>query len=182
MTAALIMTPAIVLLLAGVSHLTKFSATANSVARHRLIQPRFTIIAVAGLALVESAVGGGTVAAVLMQSSTQRRWAFACVVVLVSLSAYAHLAAVRQADPDLPCACGMGEAPLGMWATLRPAMLAVLAALGGLLVPATDGWLQRPLHEQAIVICAGLSLSITMTLLPATRAPLPTGRALEYVR
>lgn len=182
MSAALLLTAATVLLLAGVAHLRGFSSTAGSVVRHGLIPPRFGTVVVAGLALIECVVGGGTIVAVMVDSNTQRLWALICVVVLLCLSAYAHVAAARQSAPGVPCACGIGEAPLGIWATLRPAMLAALAAVGGLAVPITDGWLQRPLHEQGILICAALSLSIAVTLLPAARASLSTGKALEQVR
>lgn len=182
MSAALLVTAAAVLLLAGLAHLVGFAATVRSVVQQGLVPRRFAAVVVAGLALVECVVGAGTLVSVVLNSPNQRLWAALCVVLLLSLAGYAHQAAARRSDPDALCACGIGEAPLGIWTTLRPLMLAALAAVGGLAAPATQGWLQRPVYEQVILVCAALSLSIAVTLLPPARAALAASNGSGRVR
>lgn len=82
-----------------------------------------------------------------------------------------YLARVLRATRGrvVPCACGLGEAPVSRTAVLRGGILTVLAVLGG----ATAGtWTLAgaPAAEAGVALAAMLVLALSTALLPAARA------------
>lgn len=69
----------------------------------------------------------------------------------------------------VPCACGLGEAPVSQTAVLRGGILTAMALLGG----ATGGsWTLAgaPAQEAGVTLAAMLVLGLAVALLPAARA------------
>lgn len=69
----------------------------------------------------------------------------------------------------VPCACGLGEAPVSRTAVLRGGILTAMALLGG----ATGGsWslAAAPAQEAGVALAAMLVLGLAVALLPAARA------------
>src|SRR5699024_3285034 len=69
----------------------------------------------------------------------------------------------------VPCACGLGEAPVGRSAILRAGILTVLSVAGA---STATGWaiLSAPAPEILVTVAAMLVLALATALLPAARA------------
>lgn len=172
MTDALLVAVAGVLIASGVAHAAHFGRSRAGVHDHRLVPAGLAGPLVAALLATEMVLGVGTLFAVVTGSSAQLVWGLLCAVVFVAFTAYVHLAWLRRTRRDVMCACGVGEAPLGLWVTLRSGLLAVMALSGAVFASSDVGWLDRPTFEVTILVSAALALSIAVTLLPAARAPL----------
>ena len=128
-----------------------------------------------GLPLVEVAVA----VALLLDLATG--WAATYVIgltaaaLLAAMTLYVHVAASRSEGRTVPCGCGVGEAPLGLWVTVRSALLTALA-LGGALTVRDGPTLARPAEELVVMAAAVLALSICLGALPAARARIEVAR------
>ncbi|GGK58134.1 MauE/DoxX family redox-associated membrane protein [Ornithinimicrobium pekingense] len=95
----------------------------------------------------------------------------AAAALLLALTAYLRrvLAVSRSAGRPVPCACGLGEAPVGPSTVARAAILTLMATVGGL---TANGWSApaAPLPEVLVVLAAALVLAVGTSLLPAARA------------
>lgn len=156
----------------GLAHLVHFERSRAAVAVQHVVSTALSGPLVAALAVAELALGGGTLVAVTSGSSSQTVWGLLCASLFVAFGGYAHLAWLRRTHRDVQCACGVGEAPLGLWVTLRSGLLAALALVGALFASPGGAWLDRPAFELMILGCAAMAMSVAVTLLPAARAPL----------
>lgn len=177
MSGAFLVAIAAVLLASGVAHLVHFTSSRATVADQHVVPVHLAGPLVAVVVVLELVLGGGTLGAVLTGSSGQRVFGLLCAALFVAFAGYTHLAWLRRTDRDVLCACGVGEAPLGFWVTLRSGLLAGLAICAAVFASASTAWFERPAFEQIVMACAALSLSIAVTLLPTARAPLTTVRA-----
>lgn len=75
----------------------------------------------------------------------------------------------HTAGAVVPCACGLGEAPVNQSAVLRSGLLAALSLLGAL---TANGWAiaTAPVEEAVVALAAALVLALATALLPAARA------------
>lgn len=189
MSAALLACCALVLLASGWAHARHPRALADGLAAHRLVPeglrtPLARVLTggelLLGVAGLFAAVTGMLPVAVVVATAT--------ALLFWAMTAYL-LVARRSAPSGVPCACGLGDAPLGPWVTARAIALALLAtvvgASAGLAVAAgASGWgfVGRPVDQVVILCCAALTLAIGLGLLPAARRdldslPLATGGA-----
>jgi len=177
MSSAFLLAIAGVLVASGVAHLMHFARSRAAVVDQHVVPAHLASLVVSGVVVLELVLGVGTLTAVLTGSSGQRIFALMCAALFVAFAGYTHLAWLRRTDRDVLCACGVGEAPLGFWVTLRSWLLAGLAICAAVFASASTAWFERPAFEQIVMACAALSLSIAVTLLPTARAPLTTVRA-----
>lgn len=180
MTPALLAACALVLLASAGAHLRRPRALASGMAAHGVL-PAGVRTPLAWLVVTTEAVLGvaGLVAA-LMGPRWLAALAGAAMAVLFGLmAAYVH-AAHRRSAGAVPCACGIGEAPLGPWVTLRAALLAGLAAVaGGVAAFSSGAWgfAGRPWDELVVLACAAVTLAVSTALLPVAHTT-PTGLTL----
>ncbi len=172
MSGALLVAVAGVLIASGLAHGVHFESSRAAVADQHVVSPGLAGPLVAVLSVAEIALGGGTLAAVLTGSTAQTVWGLLCALLLVAFGGYVHLAWLRRTRRDVLCACGVGEAPLGLWVTLRSGLLAVLALGGAAFASSGVSWLDRPAFELSVLVCVAFSLAVAVTMLPAARAPL----------
>jgi hypothetical protein len=170
MSPALLVTAAVVLLVSGVAHVLRHASTRAFVLTHDVL-PRWSAgPVVALLTACELLLGVGLLAAVLLgRAAPQEMLGLGAAALFLALAGYAHLAWRVRPETAPPCACGVGETPMGPWVTLRAVLLAGLTAAGALSVG--DGAVAgRPWSEVVILLCATLALSSALTYLPAARA------------
>lgn len=81
---------------------------------------------------------------------------------------YLTLVLRRHPDEEVPCACGLGAAPVSGPAVGRAGLLAVFALAG---VLTAQGWslAARPVTEVLVTAGAALSIAVATALLPAAR-------------
>ncbi len=169
---------ALVLLASGVVHLRRPQSLRLGLVAHgvlgrpatlavsRLLGP--TEVALAGL-LVVGAVGGGWPA---------RVGGLAATVLASAFGAYLVVTARRAGEAPVPCACGVGEAPVGPSSVARAAVMAVLGAVGAATAaPAFGASLGQladgavpPAASVTVAVAATLTLAVATALLPAARA------------
>lgn len=170
MSAALLLTGALVLLVSGVGHLRGPRATSALIGAHGVLPARYAASLTVILVVVEIALGAALVLAVTLGSTgAQRALGLGAVAVFAVLAGYAHTAwRARPHDAQL-CACGVAESPLGPAVTGRAVLLALVSAGGALSVGGTS-LLGRPWDELVVLACAVTSLTVLLILLPAARA------------
>ncbi len=172
MTGALLIAVAGVLMVSGLAHLVHFERSRAAVADQHVVAAGLAGPLVVALIVAEVAFGGGTAVAVTSGSSSQIVWGLLCAALFVAFAGYVHLAWLRRTRRDVLCACGVGEAPLGLWVTLRSGLLAALALFGAVFASSGGAWLDRPAFELTILVCAAVAVSVAVTVLPVARAPL----------
>lgn len=180
MSAALLLTGGLILLVAGIGHLVAPGSTASLVVAHGLLRPGWAATVSRVLPVVEIVLGVGLLYVVATGSpGLQRALGSVALVLFAALAAYAHLAwRARPARPPL-CACGVAESPLGPWVTARALLLAVFSGVGAWSA-GHQVLLGRPPGELVIVGCATITLTLVLLYLPASRAllePVTIGRA-----
>ncbi|AXH97182.1 MauE/DoxX family redox-associated membrane protein [Ornithinimicrobium avium] len=124
-----------------------------------LLGPVETVL---GVAAILAAVTGPRPALAL--------WAGLPSAALFAVLALYLTAVLRStAGRPVPCACGLGEAPVGPSTVLRAAFLGAMAALGG---ATAGGWSPgtAPHEELIVALAAALVLAVATALLPAARA------------
>lgn len=180
MSPALLATAAVVLAASGLAHAATHGSTRRAVVAHGVLGARWAGPVVVLLAAVELLLGAGLLAAVLLgDAPVQRGLGLTAAALFLLLAGYAHAAWRARPGAAPPCACGVGESPLGPWVTLRAVLLGLLA-LGGAVAVEAAGVAGRPWHEVVVLVSATTALSVGLTYLPAARAlsaPLVLGRA-----
>lgn len=177
MSAALLACCALVLLASAFGHLRGYGAFARGIAAHGVLPTRLhravaTAVPAVEIVLGVAAAAGAGIGNLPLASAA----ALGCTLLFGLMAAYVHRAR-RTAPTGTPCACGIGEAPLGLWVTARAVTLAVAAAIAavsaawalGAGAPAW-GFTGRPTHETLVMGCAALALAIGIGLLPAARS------------
>ncbi len=170
MSAALLLTGALVLLVTGIGHLRGTRATSALIGAHGVLPTRYAGSVTVLLTIVEIALGSALALSVMLGAAdAQRTLGMGAVAVFVVLAGYAHTA-WRTRPHDAPlCACGVAESPLGPAVTGRAVLLALVSAVGAVSIGGTS-LLGRSWDELVVVACAVTSLTVVLVLLPAARA------------
>lgn len=184
MSAALLAACALVLLASAAAHLRNPGALASGIAAHGVLPPSMRTPLAWAVVVSEAVLGlAAAVAALTGQPRLALIAAEGCTVLFALMAVYLHRAR-RTAAPGVGCACGIGEAPLGLWVGVRATLLACLAGVAtvsaGLALTAQSptgwGFADRPLDQVTVLACAAAALAIGIGLLPAARptpSPLP---------
>ena len=174
MTPALLGACGLVLLAGGVAHARRPAATRASVAGHGVLPRAGTEVVGVALPAVEMVLGAMLLIAVAWGSEqVARGLGLGAAVLFAGFTAYL-LRALREGSAGMPCACGVGEAPLGPWTVMRAGLLALIATVGAaapLGVPPGD----RPAAQLIVLGCAAVALAVGVSVLPAARANLEVG-------
>ncbi|XVX21407.1 MauE/DoxX family redox-associated membrane protein [Actinomycetota bacterium] len=169
MTIALLAACALVLVASGLSHLRDLAVLRRGMREHGVLPESIHAPAAIALTAAELVLAAALAFGLVVGSSGVTRLAAAGAAALfAAFTAYLLLALRRPGAAALPCACGLGDAPLGLWTVVRAALLAALAVIGAVWVPAAAGTLALP--QLAVVLLATVSLAIGIGLLPAARA------------
>lgn len=175
MSAALLAVVAIVLVGSAIGHLSQRGGLRSAIDQHRVLPARLAPAVAAGLPFAELALGAALLCLLVAGSDLTRWAALVTGAFLVLMTGYAHLASRRAGGDErgsaglgVPCGCGLGDTPLGLWVTVRSGLLATLALVGGLTL-GSAGLLSRDLSELVVMAAAMVSLSIGIALLPQAR-------------
>ncbi|MBA2695500.1 MAG: MauE/DoxX family redox-associated membrane protein [Ornithinimicrobium sp.] len=182
MSAALLLTGAVLLLVPGLAHLWSQRSTAALMLAHGVLPSGWERPVTAVLTMLEIGLGAALLLSVAAgETGAQRGLGLVAAALFATLAGYAHRAWRATASTrHVPlCACGVAESPLGPWVTGRALLLALLSGVGAL---STGGGapVDRPWSEMVVLGSAAVTLSVLMLLLPAARTlpgRLPVGRA-----
>ncbi|MGA8047968.1 MAG: MauE/DoxX family redox-associated membrane protein [Dermatophilaceae bacterium] len=169
MSEALLAVVAVTLVVAGAAHLRAPRELRAALDSHAVLARSVRGPVSVGLPLVEVALGVGVLLALATGAAATVLVGLLAAALLTAMTVYVHVAAGRSAGRAVPCGCGVGEAPLGLWVTVRSALLAGLALVGALTVGAAPT-LARPGSELVIMAAAVVALSISLAALPGARA------------
>lgn len=180
---------ALVLGAAALGHLRDRAGTRGAILAHGVLPPAVAGPAALALPVVEGVLALGLLWA-LLTGATGRVAAGGALLLLAGFTAYLLIALRRTTTTaaslnprDVPCGCGLGRAPLSVWAVARSGVLAALAGMA--LLAGLPGWAgvrgqggqvagldpAVPVWAQFVVIlAAGLTLAIATALLPSARA------------
>ena len=169
----------LVMVAASLSHLRSPEALRRGLGAHRVLPERLhtpisrvlgPLELVLGAAALVLAVTGAPLAPTLLVGMPLAGLSLALTVYLWQV--------LRVTAGDVvPCACGLGEAPVGLPAVVRAGILTVLALTGA---TTANGWAihTAPVAEIFVALAAMLVLALATALLPAARAvPAPAIRA-----
>ena len=170
MSAALVAVVAVVLLGSGVVHLAHRGELRRAIALHAVLPRGLHGPAAWGLPSLEVLLGGALLALLGLGSGRTGAAALLAGVLLAAMTAYVHVAARRSLGSVVPCGCGLGEAPLGLWVTVRAGLLTALAVIGALTLgtPPAD----RAGSELVVMGAATVALAIGISVLPQARVTL----------
>lgn len=168
---ALLGAVALVLLASAVSHLRAPAALQRGLGAHGVLPPGThrpvslvlgPVEAVLGLAALGAALTGPATGTVLLMTAP-------AAALLLALTVYLGRVLRTTAGRVVPCACGLGEAPVSGSTLARAGVLTAMAVTGG--VTAT-GWSvpAAPAAEVLVTGAAALVLALSTALLPAARA------------
>lgn len=168
---ALLAAVGLVLLASAVSHLRspvllREGIRAHDVLPHRTQGPVSHVLgpveAVLGAAALVAAVSGPSLTAALVVSMP-------IAGLFLALTAYLWQVLRVTSGQVVPCACGLGEAPVSPSTVLRAGILAAMAIAGGV---TAAGWAaaSAPVTEVVVALAAALVLAVSAALLPAARA------------
>lgn len=183
MSAALVAVVAITLLSSGLEHLRgRSAALSETLAGHRVLPATWTSPVAAVLTVLEVALGLALLVGLSRGTAATGMLALVASALFAAMTGYVHLAARRaERGAPVPCGCGLGEAPLGLWVTVRAGLLAALALIGGLTLPTEPLSTSSP-SELVIMAAATLALSIAIITLPQARAELAISRPTGVTR
>lgn len=168
MTAAFTATLAALLAASAIGHLRAPRRFAALLRTHGVL-PRSLSGAAAGVLIALELVVSGALLTGLLAGPGLIRWASAAASLLCAgFAVYLHRVS-RHHPGGVPCGCGLGEAPAGLWTTLRAALLALLA-LCSALWPTPPAELTAP--QLVTVALATIALSIALVGLPLARGSL----------
>lgn len=182
---ALLAAVALVLLAAAVGHLRDLPGLRRGLDAHRVLAPGVGRPVAAVLPVLEAVLGATLLAGAAGQltgadwaTPTSRGAGLAAAALTLGFAAYLALVARRSAGEPVPCACGLGDTPVGPSAVLRAGLLAAMAAAGALTVATATGspgssGTAAGTPELVVTLAAALTLALGTALLPAARA-LPT--------
>lgn len=176
----------LVLLAAALGHLRDPVALRRGLRAHGVLPERthrlVTVLlgpleALLGAAALVAAVTGPSLGAALLVSMP-------IAGLFLALTGYLWQVLRVTAGQVVPCACGLGEAPVGRPAIVRGGILTTMSLIGG---ATAAGWSASaaPTEEVLVTLAAALVLGLATALLPAARAlpeaavravPHPAGR------
>lgn len=178
---------ALVLLASGAAHLRHPGQLQRGLAAQGVLSAPARRLVVRMLGPVEVLLA----VALLTMLIAGYRWTGAVLILPAVLAAllflgfttYLALVARRSGGDEIPCACGVGEAPVGPASVLRGAVLAAmsLAGVAAIIWPGPPGRLVGSeavgaagtvpdLAHFVVAAAAALALAIAVSLLPAARA------------
>jgi hypothetical protein len=174
MTPALLGACGLVLLAGGLGHARHPAATRATVAAHGVLPRSGTTFVGTALPAVEIILGAALLIAIASGSDVVARWlGMVAAVLFAGFTAYL-VRALQAGSGGMPCACGVGEAPLGPWTAIRAGLLALMAAVGAV-APLGVPPGQRPGAQIIVLCCAAVALAVGISVLPAARANLEVG-------
>lgn len=141
----------------------------HGVLRHRTHRPVALTLgpveAVLGVAALLAALTGPPPAPALAASMP-------AAVLFLALAVYLARVLRGTAGQAVPCACGLGEAPVSTTTVVRAGVLAGMAVAGGV---TAAGWsvTRAPGAEVFVAVAAAVVLALSAALLPAARAVPP---------
>src|SRR5690606_29700296 len=120
-SAALVAVVAITLLSSGLEHLRgRSAALSETLAGHRVLPATWTSPVAAVLTVLEVALGLALLVGLSRGTAATGMLALVASALFAAMTGYVHLAARRaERGAPVPCGCGLGEAPLGLWVTVR---------------------------------------------------------------
>ena len=169
MSEALLGVVSVTLLVSGAAHLRAPRRLRAVLDAHRVLPRGLRGPVAIALPPIEVSLGAALALGLATGSGASVLIGLLSAGLLVAMTVYVHVAARRSAGRSVPCGCGVGEAPLGLWVTARAAILGGLA-LTGALTTGAGPTLARPLLELVVMAAAVLSLTISLAALPGTRA------------
>lgn len=169
---ALLGAAGLVLLAAGLGHLRSPADLRRGLAAHRVLPGALHRAVALVLGPVEVALGALALVAAVGAGSWGRGVAVGVsmpvTLLFLLLTAYLFRVLRTTRGQVVPCACGLGETPVGPPTVARAAILTALAALGGV---TAQGWslASAPAAEVFVALAAMLVLALATALLPAAR-------------
>ena len=166
-----ILSTSLILLAAGVQHLTGQATFRSRLRAHGVAGVRTGRVISAGLPVLEVLVAAGTLGAVATSSRTGLI-AGSLAQALLYLSFAGYLArVVREGNTGVPCGCGPAEVPVGRSAIARAIWLGLLSGASAAGVAALDPGAVA-LHADArglLAAAAGLTFAILLVILASAR-------------
>lgn len=160
----------LVLLAAAVGHLRSPAALRRGLAAHGILPAHTHAPVAAVLGPLEGVLGAAALVTALTEVPRAVALAVSMPIAALFLTFTLYLARVlRDARGRVvPCACGLGETPVGGPAVLRGGILSALALVGGL---TAGSWalVGAPAAEAGVALAAMLVIGLAVALLPAAR-------------
>ncbi|WP_256842723.1 MauE/DoxX family redox-associated membrane protein [Ornithinimicrobium cryptoxanthini] len=161
----------LVLLAAAVGHLRDPGSLRRGLRAHGVLPDgthRFVSVVLGPL---EAVLGAAALVAAVTEPSRAAALAVSMPIAGLFLALTGYLAQVLRvtAGQVVPCACGLGDTPVGGPAVLRGGILTAMAFAGG---ATATGWSASgaPVEEVVVALAAALVLGLATALLPAARA------------
>jgi hypothetical protein len=158
--------PAMLLLIAGTTHLLTLPRLRTALAAQAVLPPRLIPPVPIALALAEVLLGVGGLSALFGESVVLRRTVGAATLVLGSVFLLYLLLARRRAAPQQPCGCLPLPTRLGSRLVFLPAGAVVLLSMAAL----AQTLVEETIERQATMVLQALVLAILLVLLPAADA------------
>lgn len=185
MSAALLAVGAVVLVFSGAAHLRDRAALGVVMARHRVLPAGLRRLTSAALPVLQLALGLALLVTIgAGASGASFALGLGAAALFLAFALYLHRASRAPGAAGMPCGCGVGEAPLGVWVVARALLLAVLSgagAIGGVTMTenplagagsaGADGAVRVVVSAAAV-----LALVVAISVLPAARAMPRVGR------
>ncbi|USQ80063.1 hypothetical protein NF556_21165 [Ornithinimicrobium faecis] len=161
----------LVMVAASLSHLRSPEALRRGLRAHQVLPERLHTPVSRVLGPLEAVLGAAALVVALTGAPLGAALLIGMPLAGLSLALALYLWQVLRvtAGQVVPCACGLGEAPVSQSAVLRGGILAVLAVAGA---TTANGWAVHtaPAAEIFVALAAMLVLALATALLPAARA------------
>ena len=157
--------PAVLLLVAGTTHLLTLRRMRATLTEHALLPLGLVPAVPTGLAVTEIVLGLGGVWALLGDSVALRRGVSAASVVL-GAAFVLYLAGARRRAPQQPCGCLPLPTALGSGLVFLPAGAVVLLSLAAL----SQTFVEASVERTATTTLQTLAIAVLLMLLPAADA------------
>ncbi|MCK0113510.1 hypothetical protein MWU75_15285 [Ornithinimicrobium sp. F0845] len=161
----------LVLLASAAAHLRSPAALRRGLDAHGVLPPGARGPVALVLGPLEALLGAGALVTAVIDVPSGVALAVSMPIAGLFLAFTLYLGQVLRAAQGrvVPCACGLGEAPVSRTAVLRGGILTTLALVGGV---SADGWslAGAPAAEAGVALAAMLVIALSVALLPAARA------------
>lgn len=168
---ALLGSVGLVLLAAAASHLRDPDSLRRGLRAHGILPDGAQRVVSVLLGPLEAVLGAAALVAAVTGPSLAAALVVSMPIAGLFLVLTGYLARVLRvtAGQVVPCACGLGEAPVGRSAVVRGGTLTVMALAGG---ATASGWSVSGAAAEEVVVAlsAALVLGLVTALLPAARA------------
>lgn len=170
---ALLGAAGLVLLAAAAGHLRSPADLRRGLAAHQVLPTSLHRAVATVLGPVELVLGALALAAAVGAGGAGRGFALGVSMPLAALflllTAYLVQVLRTTRGQVVPCACGLGQTPVGPPTIARAGILTAVAVLGGV---TAQGWSlpSAPATEASVALAAMLVLALATALLPAARA------------